>query len=76
MSKIISIIVSILGTTITLLGLLWFLQGTGIIYLPPILCVANCEPITEPSLIWAISGAIALILGVLLVRTGVKPKNS
>lgn len=65
-------ILSIIGILITLLGLLWFLQGTGLIYVPPILCVANCEPITEPSLVWAISGAIAFILGVLLIRTGVK----
>lgn len=69
-------IVAIIGVIIALLGLLWFLQGTGILYVPPILCVANCEPVTGPSLVWAISGAIALILGVLLVRTGLKPKNS
>jgi hypothetical protein len=69
-------IVAIIGIIITLLGLLWFLQGTGIIVIPPILCVANCEPLTGPSLIWAISGAITFIIGVLLIRTGVKRKNS
>jgi hypothetical protein len=63
-----------IGIIFALLGLLWFLQGTGIVYLPPILCFANCEPITEPSLLWAIVGAIAFILGIFLVRTGIRRK--
>jgi len=64
------------GIIVTLLGLLWFLQGTGIIHLRPILCVANCEPITEPSLIWAVIGAVAFVAGVFLIRVGVRRKSS
>lgn len=60
------------GIIIALLGLLWFLQGTGILIIPPILCVAECEPVTEPSLTWTVAGAIAFLLGAFLVRTGVK----
>jgi hypothetical protein len=64
------------GIVFALLGLLWFLQGTGIVYLRPILCFANCEPVTEPSLTWTIVGAIAFLLGLFLIRTGIKFKNS
>ena len=64
------------GIIVTLLGLLWFLQGTGIIHLRPILCVANREPITEPSLVWAVIGAVAFVAGVFLIRLGVRRKSS
>lgn len=61
-----------LGVILVLLGGLWFLQGTGIIVLSPILCVADCEPVTEPSALWAVIGAAALLGGVWLGWTAVR----
>ena len=60
----------------TLLGLLWFLQGAGIIHLNPIMCVAECEPITGTSPLWAIIGAIVFVGGVLLIRISLRHKQS
>jgi hypothetical protein len=62
MTKLIS------GIVIALLGLLWFLQGAGILNIAPILCFANCEPITGGSLVWAIIGLLFFIMGTVLIK--------
>jgi hypothetical protein len=46
-----------------LLGGLWLLQGLGIVQIPPILCVAECEPLEGPSAIWAIIGFVVAAAG-------------
>lgn len=56
----------LVGAFIAFLGLLWFLQGTGILHIRPIMCVADCEEIVGTSPSWAIAGAVAIILGVLI----------
>ncbi len=56
----------LVGAFIAVLGLLWFLQGTGMLHLRPIMCVADCEEIVGTSPSWAIAGAGAIILGVLI----------
>ncbi len=53
----------LVGAFIAFLGLLWFLQGTGILQMRPLLCVANCEGIAGTSPSWAIAGAVVFILG-------------
>lgn len=53
----------LIGGFIAFLGLLWFLQGTGILQMRPILCVANCEGIVGTSPSWAVAGAVAFVLG-------------
>jgi multisubunit Na+/H+ antiporter MnhB subunit len=58
---------ALIGAFIGSLGLLWFLQGTGILRMRPILCIANCEEIVGPSPVWAVSGLIALVIGVIVV---------
>lgn len=58
---------ALIGAFITFLGLLWLLQGTGLLRIRPILCIANCEEIVGPSPVWAVSGLIALIIGVIVV---------
>jgi len=63
-------IVTVVGVVVTLLGLLWVVQGLGIVQLGPVLCVAECEPITGRSLQWTVIGAVALIAGALMVRLG------
>lgn len=64
-----------LGIILTLLGLLWFLQGSDIIHLKPLLCFANCEPIVGKSLQWQIIGAITFIVGVLIVSKNITKTN-
>ncbi len=46
----------VVGVISVLLGGLWLLQGLGIVHLRPILCFADCVPLQEPSLTWAIIG--------------------
>ena len=57
------IILRILGVIAILLGGLWLLQGLGLVTIPPILCVAECEPLEGPSTGWAIAGAVLAVAG-------------
>jgi hypothetical protein len=66
------IVGALLGAFIASLGLLWFLQGTGILRMRPRLCIANCEEIVGPSPFWAVSGVIALIIGAIVVFVSVR----
>jgi len=38
----------------------------------PILCIANCEEIVGPSLFWAVAGAIAFIIGIIVIVVSVR----
>ena len=60
------------GAAVGLLGVLWLVQGLGLIEIGPILCVADCEPITRESTQWTVIGMIALILGFTIVRAGLR----
>jgi len=60
------------GAFIASLGLLWFLQGTGILRMRPILCIANCEEIAGRSPFWAGAGAIVFVIGILAVLASVR----
>lgn len=62
--KPIQIVGVLVGAFIAFLGLLWFLQGTALIRMRPILCVANCEPIVGGSPSWAAAGVVAFIVGI------------
>ena len=70
--KLKNIIAIFFGTLLSLLGLLWFLQGSDLVHIKPILCFANCEPITGKSLTWQIAGAIFFIVGALLTYKNIK----
>ncbi|ELY90979.1 hypothetical protein C484_12166 [Natrialba taiwanensis DSM 12281] len=65
-------VLTIVGVTLALLGTLWVVQGLGIVQIGPILCVADCEPIAGRSVQWAVTGAIALFVGIVTVRAGLK----
>lgn len=56
-----------LGIVLTLLGLLWVLQGADLLRIEPILCVANCQPITGGSPGWLAAGALTLLGGLLVL---------
>lgn len=58
---------ALLGAFIGFFGLLWFLQGTGILRMRPILCIENCEEVVGPSLTWAAAGAVVFIIGAIVV---------
>ena len=70
-----SIVAIIIGVILASLGLLWFLQGSDLVHIKPIMCFANCEPITGKSLQWQIAGAIAFIAGVLIIYANLKRHN-
>ncbi|WP_040421256.1 hypothetical protein [Actinopolymorpha alba] len=57
----------VLGVVLTLLGLLWILQGADVVRIRPILCVADCQPITDGSLGWLAVGVVTLALGLRVV---------
>jgi hypothetical protein len=56
-----------LGVLLTLLGLLWVLQGGAIVRIEPIMCAANCEPIQGGSPGWFAVGVLTLLGGLRLL---------
>ena len=70
-----SVIISILGIILASFGLLWFLQGAGVVHIKPILCVSNCEELKGQSLQWVIFGAAFFVVGIVIARIGVRHKN-
>jgi len=62
----------IFGAIILLLGLLWFLQGSDLVHIKPILCFADCEPVPGKSLQWQIMGAAAFVAGASIIYTSLK----
>ena len=63
---------SLVGVIVALLGLLWFLQGAGILRLCPVLCITDCGCVTSGSQFWEATGAIAFIIGITIVGVGVR----
>jgi hypothetical protein len=72
------IIVLVIGSVAALLGVLWFLQGSDILHIKPILCFGNCEPIIGLSTQWQINGIIAVVIGAAMIwwsiRKGLRKK--
>ncbi|MFF3665897.1 hypothetical protein [Microtetraspora malaysiensis] len=67
------------GTVLTLLGLLWTLQGADLVRIQPILCVAECQPVTGGSPVWLAIGVVTVVVGLWVLgvprRRRVKPKR-
>lgn len=53
----------VVGTVLSLLGVLWILQGADVVRIRPILCVADCRPLTGGSPTWLAIGAVTLVVG-------------
>lgn len=51
------------GIVLTLLGLLWILQGADLVRIAPILCVADCEPVVGGSPGWLAAGVVTALIG-------------
>jgi hypothetical protein len=62
----------LIGAFIAFLGLLWSLQGIGILQIRPILCVANCEEIVGGSPSWAVVGVTTFIIGIIILIMSVR----
>jgi hypothetical protein len=65
--KLLRFTITFIGITVVLLGLLWFLQGIGIIQMCLILCFVDYECVRDESLLWETVGAIILIIGMIFV---------
>jgi RsiW-degrading membrane proteinase PrsW (M82 family) len=63
---------AVVGIVLAMLGLLWFLQGTGLVRICPVLCFADCECVEGGSLFWLIAGAITALIGVVLAGVSVR----
>ena len=63
---------ALVGVIVALLGLLWFLQGAGILRLCPVLCVMDCECLMSGSQFWEAAGAIVFIIGIMIVGVSVR----
>ena len=63
------------GIGLTLLGLLWLLQGADLVHIRPILCVANCKPLEGGSVGWMTTGALVLVVGLLVIASGVRRRR-
>jgi hypothetical protein len=61
----------IIGVIIALFGLMWFLQGAGLLIVCPMLCFVDCECVTGGSLFWEIIGAITFIIGMIIAGVSV-----
>ncbi|KHL17777.1 hypothetical protein CLV56_0394 [Mumia flava] len=65
------------GVTLVLLGSLWVLQGADLVRIRPILCVADCEPLTGGSPTWFVIGIVSVVAGiVLLVRPSISRRRA
>jgi hypothetical protein len=67
---------ALIGAFIAFLGLLWSLQGTGILHIRPIFCVTNCEEIIGVSPLWAVAGVIAFIIGIIIIVISVRRERT
>jgi len=61
------LVIVLIGIILVFLGLLWFLQGTGLIQLCPILCFADCTCIKSGSQFWEIVGGITFVIGIVFL---------
>jgi len=62
----------IFGIILSFLGILWFLQGSDLVHINPILCFADCTPITGKSATWQIAGGVVFVIGVVILSTCLK----
>jgi len=65
----------VFGVALSLLGLLWLLQGADLVHIRPILCVANCKPLEGGSVGWMTAGALLLVVGSLVVASGIRGRR-
>ncbi|WP_372783014.1 hypothetical protein [Phenylobacterium sp.] len=57
------ILIGVVGGLALALGLLWLLQGLGLVHVKPILCAADCAGIEGRSTLWAVIGLVTAAAG-------------
>lgn len=68
--------ISMTGLVVGGVGLLWFLQGSDLVHIEPILCVGDCEPIAGHHPEWQVAGGVALLTGALASTLAVRKLRS
>ena len=66
----------LIGAVLSLLGLLWLLQGADLVHIRPILCVADCKPLEGGSVGWMTAGALVLVAGLLVIASAVRRRQA
>jgi len=61
-----------IGAIAVLLGGLWLVQGLGLVTIPPIFCVADCETLEGPAPEWALAGGALLLAGLGVIWLGLR----
>jgi hypothetical protein len=62
----------LLGLGLSGLGVLWFVQGSDLLHIEPVLCAADCEPLVGHQPLWQLVGAATFIAGGLASTTAVR----
>ena len=57
----------LVGILLIPLGVLWILQGADVVRIRPLLCVADCQPITGGSPVWLVIGVVTFMVGLAVV---------
>ncbi|MHA6730391.1 hypothetical protein [Devosia sp. A369] len=70
------VLLLIVGVVCVLLGGLWLVQGLGLVAIPPILCVAECETIEGPAPGWALAGLVVAAAGVAAIFYALRKRRS
>jgi hypothetical protein len=67
---------TVIGGVLMALGVLWFLQGSGLINVNPIMCFTDCDPLAEQSVDWSVQGIASFVVGAAICLLAIfKKKN-
>lgn len=61
-----------IGVGVVALGTLWFLQGSDVVHIEPVLCVGECEPVVGHHPEWQLAGVGAVVAGGLATGLAVR----
>lgn len=57
-----------LGLVLIGIGALWFLQGSNLVHIQPVMCVGDCRPVIGHQLAWQVAGGAVVLIGALAVE--------
>jgi len=60
------------GLGVLALGTLWFLQGSDLLHVEPVLCAGECETVSGHQPTWQLAGAAAFLAGGLASTVAVR----
>lgn len=62
----------LIGLALAAVGSVWFLQGSDLVHIRPILCATDCAPVVGRQPTWQVAGASAVLLGILTATLAVR----